>query len=649
MSAADGCAGGIVGDKKYSSHIFLKAEHISVSLNNKRILNDISCEFPKGEWTHIVGANGAGKSTFLKILAGVLPPDEGTVCDGAVDLMRISPARRAHIVAYVPQRLEALAPLNAVRFVAQGLYAEHISAHRPQDCACDRAYALMRSMHLDHLAHRSMNELSGGECQMLVLCSAILQNTQILLLDEPTASLDMQHTRRFFEIVGALRAQGKTILSVSHDLRHTASYADNAFVMRDGHCIEFARHEFPSRKILSSALGDIPDEDWDEIRMRIRSRRKTPPETLRQSPQTPSETLRQPPQTPPETLRQPLQTSPETLRQSPQTPKNARACADLRRREKRAVIVSCAVLCALVFGLPWVGATFIGVPFDDVSARVFWALRVPRVLLAMLAGGVLAVVGASFQALFQNALASPYTLGVASGASLGAMIAIQCGVFSAVLLPGLATLGGILSLSAVVAIASRFGLRSPAYCLLAGVATSMFCSACGLAVQAFATPLTAQQMMRWQLGGLEIAGYEAFAAVPVIALALVVLFRRAPALDLLSVDARLAQSRGVDVPRERLRVIVAASVAASIVVSLCGPIGFVGLIVPNAVRFIFGADMRTAFVLSFPVGASVLLIADAGSRLLESVIWIPVGVIIAIVGVPIFVFFLFKMRGNTAF
>ena len=633
MSAADGCAGADIGDINYLPMLCLKAEHISVALNKKRILNDISCVFPKGEWTHIVGANGAGKSTFLKVLAGILPPDEGTVRAGDDDLMKISPALRAHIVAYVPQRLEALAPLKAVRFVAQGLYAEHISARRAAAGACDRAYALMRSMHLDHLAHRPMNELSGGECQMLVLCSAILQNTQILLLDEPTASLDMQHTRRFFEIVAALRAKGKTILSVSHDLRQTASYADNAFVMRDGHCIEFVRHAFPSRKILSWALGDIPDEDWNEIRTRLRSRRKSPSDA----------------QTPPDSLPQPQQTPPDSLPQPQQMPKNSLACADLRRREKRAVIASWTVLCALVLLLPWVGATFLGVPFDDVSARVFWSLRVPRVLLALLAGGVLAVVGASFQALFQNALASPYTLGVASGASLGAMIAIQCGVFSAVLLPGLATLGGILSLSAVVAIASRFGLRSPVYCLMAGVATSMFCSACGLAVQAFATPLTAQQMMRWQLGGLEIAGYEAFSAVPVIALALVALFRRAPALDLLSVDAGLAQSRGVDVPGVRLRVIVAASVAASIVVSLCGPIGFVGLIVPNAARFIFGADMRTAFALSFPVGASVLLIADAGSRLLESVIWIPAGVIIAIAGVPVFVFFLFKMRGNSAF
>ena len=599
----------------------LRFEGVGVVLGKRWILDDISGAIPAGRWTHIVGPNGAGKSTLLRTIAGVLPVASGRIFYRCDDLSRLSPNERARIVAYVPQRIEALPPIRAVDFVAQGLYAQRASGE-PRLRQFERAFACLASMRLERLAFRSIDEVSGGERQMLVLCSAILQNAKIILFDEPTASLDIRYSSVFFEEIARLRSTGKTIVSVSHDLRQTASYADNVLVLKEGRCIEFAKNRFPSRAIFEKAFDGISPEDWEEIERRATQRARERVEEESEG-----------------------RTTRDAYAERPSTEVATKGAREgERRREVRAIWVAYGILAVLIAALPWVGATSLSYPFDEVSEHIFFNLRVPRVLFAVLAGGVLAAVGASFQALFQNPLASPYTLGIASGASLGALIAIQWGVVSALILPSLSALGGLISLLAVLAISQRFGMRSSVYCLLAGVATSMFCSACGLVVQAFATPLTAQQMMRWQLGGLELAGYDAFSIVPVIVVSIVVLLRNAPALDLIAVDTELAQSRGVDVLRARRVVIVAASVAAALVVSQCGPISFVGLVVPNVIRTIYRCDMRTTYVLSIPAGAIALLVADVVSRMLEGVAWIPVGVVIALIGVPVFVALLFKRR-----
>ena len=600
---------------------WLRFEGVGVVLGKRRILDDISGAIPAGQWTHIVGANGAGKSTLLRTIVGVLPVASGRIFYRGDDISRLLPNERARIVAYVPQRIEALPPIRSVNFVAQGLYAQRASVE-PRLRQFERAFACLASMRLEHLAFRSIDEVSGGERQMLVLCSAILQNAKIVLLDEPTASLDIRYSGVFLEEIMRLRSAGKTIISVSHDLRQTASCADNVLVLKEGRCIEFAKGRFPSRSVFEQAFAGISPEDWEEIERRATKRSRARVEA-----------------------RSAGITTHDAYAERPSTDVAIKgACEGQRRRELRAIWLAYGILAVLIAALPWVGAMWLSYPFDEVSEHIFFNLRVPRVLFAVLAGGVLAAVGASFQALFQNPLASPYTLGIASGASLGALIAIQWGVVSAFILPSLSALGGLISLIAVLAISHRFGMRSPVYCLLAGVATSMFCSACGLVVQAFATPLTAQQMMRWQLGGLELAGYDAFSIAPVVVVSIVVLLRNASALDLIAVDTELAQSRGVDVLRARRVVIVASSIAAALVVSQCGPISFVGLVVPNAIRTIYQCDMRTTYVLSIPAGAIALLVADVVSRMLEGVAWIPVGVVIALIGVPIFVALLFKRR-----
>ena len=142
-----------------NSNDSLCLEEISVELNKRRILCDISCEFPTGEWTHIVGANGAGKSTLLKAIAGILPPCAGHVVYRGADIWGLLPHERARIMAYVPQRIEALPPIRAASFVAQGLYAHRLAMQAPTTSDIDRAMSCMASMKLEHLANRSIDEV----------------------------------------------------------------------------------------------------------------------------------------------------------------------------------------------------------------------------------------------------------------------------------------------------------------------------------------------------------------------------------------------------------------------------------------------------------------------------------------------------------
>lgn len=602
-------------DIKCDAPVCLK--NVSVHFSSGFCLENLNVAFRRSEWTHIIGPNGAGKSTLLKIIAGILSPDSGTVWVENRDAKGLTPLERAQIMAYVPQSLEALPPIRGVDFVAQGIFAAQCVSHISSDDARLHAYQILAFMHLEALAYRTLNTLSGGERQMLLLCSAMAQNAKILLLDEPTSALDIRHIAAFYAAVRRMISRGITVISISHDLRQTARYADNVLLLANAACHAFEALSLPPKSLLLREFGVEQSDDFDDA-CRIAALRHKIPETpanhsaliANASPQN-------------------LCAESESIRIRPDVPPSL-------------FVASYSILAILILILPWVGASSMAFPLDDTQTHILLNLRIPRVIWGAVSGGCLAFVGVAFQALFQNPLATPYTLGVASGASLGAMIAIQFGVVSLFALPCLAIVGGFASLFAVIFIAMRFGLRSPLYCLMAGVATSLFCSACGLVVQAFATPMTAQQMMRWQLGGLEIVGYDDFILFLPIAAAIVLVLQQASSLSLLSVDSELATARGVSVTRVQTTTILAAGMAVSAVVAICGPIGFVGLIVPNAIRKRYNADVKAQFLLALPLGAIAILLADAVSRLLENLTWLPVGVIVALLGVPIFVVFLLK-------
>ena len=575
----------------------LQTQNLHIRFGQHDALSDFTHDFAPSCWTHILGPNGAGKSTLLKALCGLVEPTSGSVMLGGVSLHSLSALHRAQNIAYVPQRLESLPALPVLDFVAHGAFAwAYSSRDRHQ-----RAAQVLCELGLSAFAHRRLHELSGGERQLCVLASALAQNAQIILLDEPTSALDVRHAERLCQTLRMLTGRGITVISTTHALSQAARFADETILLHEGNCL-WKGTGLPPVSCLQDAYG-MPAEFFD---------------SLSQNQEHSSADLVLPP-SPVESVPE----SQETLRKYP--------------------VILGIIAILLLIACPWIGATtaYPGEPGD-----IFWMLRVPRVLWGALTGSVLALCGAVLQALFQNPLATPYTLGVASGASLGTMVAIQIGFAGALGLSISACAGGLCTLLCVLLIAARSGLRQPIYCLLAGVAASMFCSAVGLVVQAFASPLTAQQMMRWQLGGLEIAGYSMFILVPAIILVCAILFGLHRPLELLSVDADLAATRGIHVQKTRFWALLATGMATSLVVSVAGPIGFVGLIIPNAVRRFTGDRLRLLLPLSALTGASFLMIADTLARLLENVAWISAGVVTAILGAPIFLCVLLQQQGK---
>src|SRR5690606_33782476 len=207
-----------------------------------------------------------------------------------------------------------------------------------------------------------------------------------------------------------------------------------------------------------------------------------------------------------------------------------------------------AVLCiAPLFGGASIDVGAIG-DATTVDGRIFWQIRVPRVLLAMLAGAALAAAGAGFQALLRNPLATPYTLGIAGGASLGAVSVLLLGLATPIAgfspLPIAAFGGAFGSVLAVYALARAIGRANTADLLLAGIAWSMVSAACVLLLQYLADPAAAYQMIRWLVGGLEVVGFASpIRALPFAVLGLAVLSWHAADLNLLAVDESLAAAR----------------------------------------------------------------------------------------------------------
>jgi len=281
---------------------------------------------------------------------------------------------------------------------------------------------------------------------------------------------------------------------------------------------------------------------------------------------------------------------------------------------------------------------------NRVAARIVWQLRLPRLLLALLAGGALAVCGAAFQTLFGNPLAEPYTLGVAGGAALGAVLAQQ--LLSAAGLGGLpvvamASFGGALVASAVIVFVAR--RRSTATLLLAGVAVALTSSALILFVQYLADFSRTFRMVRWMMGGLAVVGYrEVLWVAPWIILGVLALFVLRRELDQLATGEELAASRGVDLGRLRMSVVAVISLMVGALVAVTGPIGFVGLIVPHWVRRGVGHAHARVLPAAFLAGGAFLAVCDLLARRILAPADLPVGVLTAIVGGPFFLWLLLR-------
>ncbi len=304
---------------------------------------------------------------------------------------------------------------------------------------------------------------------------------------------------------------------------------------------------------------------------------------------------------------------------------------------------------------PWIGGHGFGLEqvfsAEDPTARtVLFSLRLPRVLLALLAGGALAVAGAAYQTLFRNDLAEPYTLGVAVGAALGAVLAIRLGAGdgpAGLLAVAAASFLGALASSAIVfALARRPFETEGSSLLLAGIAVSLSGTAMILFVQYLSDSTQTFRMVRWTLGGLAVVGYgEVLWLLPWVILGTGVLLRRRWELNLLLVGEELAASRGVNLGRLRLEVLAVCSAMIAALVAVAGPIGFVGLMVPHLLRRRGGADHRLLIPSCLLAGGAFLAAADAVARVVMAPAELPVGILTALLGGPFFLWLVFRDRG----
>jgi iron complex transport system permease protein len=298
--------------------------------------------------------------------------------------------------------------------------------------------------------------------------------------------------------------------------------------------------------------------------------------------------------------------------------------------------------------------------FVRLARTIGFTQRFPRALLALQVGVTLGLCGATFQVLFRNPLATPYTLGVASGGSLGALIAIRAGWVVA--WAGVSTVavsafvGAVLIVAAVVGVARGSRRLTSNELLLAGVTMGLFCSAMMMFVTAVSNERETFFMVRWMMGSLDpIRTIEGAMLLPLILPAWIVLIAAARALNQYRLGDELAATRGVNVAALQGVCVLACTLATAAVVAHCGPIGFVGLVVPHMVALLFGSDCRILLPASGLLGGAFLIVCDWASQLTMRLAgWIsgqelgsatlPIGVVTAIVGVPIFLILLRTRR-----
>jgi iron complex transport system permease protein len=333
---------------------------------------------------------------------------------------------------------------------------------------------------------------------------------------------------------------------------------------------------------------------------------------------------------------------------------------------RRLVIVlgACAAICAIVAVL----APLIGVASDasgrslellgfdalhrGTEAHKIFAVRLPRVLASLLIGGALAGAGCALQALLRNPLADPFTLGISSGSSLAAVIAIRLGVeasFGGGGVGAAALLGAIGTVFLVERLARIGRQLPPATLVLAGVTISMFCSSVSVVIQATSDFTDVSHMLAWMMGGLDAVRLVRveWAALPILG-GLLVLWLYGRELNALAAGPEVAASLGVSVVRTQTIVFAITSLLVGLAIALAGPIGFIGLVVPHALRSILGPDHRVLLPASIFGGAVLLTICDTLARTVIAPAHLPTGAVTAVLGGPFFIAILMKQKQRAA-
>jgi iron complex transport system permease protein len=310
--------------------------------------------------------------------------------------------------------------------------------------------------------------------------------------------------------------------------------------------------------------------------------------------------------------------------------------------------------CAVLASAPFIGMNFISplrLLSDDYQTNIFFSLRIPRVLAAFLAGSGLSLCGMVFQAMFRNPLADPFTLGIASGASCGAAFTILMGLSGAVF--GLsfvsigAFFGAAVAMLLVYFLSSLNKTSSSLAMLLAGIAISFLFSSILMFMQYLSSLRDSFHIVRWLMGGIEVFGYRQILPMAVVAATgFVIVFFKLPELDQLLVGEDLAHSRGVRVALTKNLLLFASTIIIGSIVSVCGPIGFVGLLIPHICRMMFKTKHAVLGPACFLTGGIFLVVCDTAARVIVAPAEMPVGVITALLGGPFFLWLLFVKRSQ---
>ncbi len=317
------------------------------------------------------------------------------------------------------------------------------------------------------------------------------------------------------------------------------------------------------------------------------------------------------------------------------------AAGAVRSRAVWALGLSAGLFVAAALVLPWVGAGPIDLGRvlrqESPDYEILLQLRLSRTLLALVAGGALSLAGALFQAMLRDALATPYTLGISAGASLGAVVAISVGAVTILGVP--ATWMGALAGALVVLllVVGGFGRRqlSAFTLLLTGIAVNSVCAAFILILSSFAGVARSFSITRWLIGSVDATSYGSLATLgTVVAVAAGFILAQARSWNLLAVSEQWAVSRGVRVGRLMVSGYLAGSVLVAGAIALTGPIGFVGLIVPHLVRSRLSPDHRVLMPCAFLLGGAMLAACDAVGRVVLAPAEIPAGAVVALIGGP---------------
>lgn len=290
---------------------------------------------------------------------------------------------------------------------------------------------------------------------------------------------------------------------------------------------------------------------------------------------------------------------------------------------------------------------------DEAATNILWTIRLPRVVLAALVGAALALAGAAFQGLLKNPLADPYTLGISSGASLGAVVTIYFGLTSTVLgiftLPIFGMLGAAITLIAVLFFARLVDRTLKMETLiLTGVIVSSFLGSL-ISLMIALTGEEIRQIITWLMGSVSMRGWPYVKMVwPFILVGALLVWLNRRELNAMLFGEERAKHLGVNVKRSKWMILVGGAMLTGAAVAVSGTIAFVGLVVPHMTRMLFGSDHRQLLLLSFINGATLLVVCDLISRTIIAPTELPIGVITSFIGAPVFSYIFFKQRRGRA-